>query len=421
MHHRVEYFTSADGAHIAGARAGSGAPLFVVPSMVDAIEATLSRFTEAFPDREIVTYDRRGSGLSERDAGGDPPELFVADAQVVLDRCGLERTAVLGTLLGAVEAAVLAASNAERVTQLVLRAPVISVGEWATIAEVRAARAAMEEDWVFFTEAFNQFVVGWGNPGGPETAARMRDVTTGDELRTMLDALARLDLPSFYARIAAPVLLEHHRDYFFNYAHEVASLIPNCRLEMYAGARSDFVHDFSIARDFLAEGTVDVGPTGFQTILFTDLEESTPLTQRLGDEGAQELLERHDVVVRAALASHHGREVKHTGDGIMARFGSAVGAVDAALEMRDGLAGEGIRARIGLNAGEPVVRDGDLFGAVVQLAARIGDAAAAGQVLVSNVVRELCAGKRFTFRAVGPTQLRGFEHPVDLFEVVETA
>jgi class 3 adenylate cyclase len=113
---------------------------------------------------------------------------------------------------------------------------------------------------------------------------------------------------------------------------------------MYGGVRSDFIHDFSIARDFLAEDRVDLRPAGFRTILFTDLEGSTLLTQWLGDESPQELLEQHDAIVRAALAAHDGVEVKHTGGRIMARFVSAVAGVDASLEMRDGLADRGICA-----------------------------------------------------------------------------
>ncbi len=121
--------------------------------------------------------------------------------------------------------------------------------------------------------------------------------------------------------------------------------------------------------------------------------------------------------MRAALDEHGGREVKHTGDGIMASFPSAVSAVTAALQMQRDLAGGEVRVRIGLNAGEPIAEDDDLFGTAVQLAARITDRAEPGQVLVSNVVRELCAGKTFEFTSVGEATLKGFDEPVALYEV----
>ena len=109
--------------------------------------------------------------------------------------------------------------------------------------------------------------------------------------------------------------------------------------------------------------------------------------------------------------------VKHTGDGIMASFASTAGAVRAALQIQGELADGELGVRVGLNAGEPVVEGQDLFGSAVQLAARITSHAAPGQVLVSNVVRELCAGKVFDFRPLGAVSLRGFPEPIQLHEV----
>ena len=155
---------------------------------------------------------------------------------------------------------------------------------------------------------------------------------------------------------------------------------------------------------------------GLQTILFTDLEASTALTQRVGDAAAQDLIRSHNDAVRAALDEHGGREVKHTGDGIMASFPSAVSAVSAALQIQRDLGGGEVRVRIGLNAGEPIVEDDDLFGTAVQLAARITDRAEPGQVLVSDVVRQLCAGKTFEFDSLGDVTLKGFADSIALFE-----
>ena len=160
------------------------------------------------------------------------------------------------------------------------------------------------------------------------------------------------------------------------------------------------------------------------TILFTDMVGSTALTGRLGDDQAQELLRDHDTIVREALQTRGGNEIKHTGDGIMASFASASGGLDCAVAIQRALAQRNeerpeapIHVRIGLNVGEPVRERGDLFGTAVQLARRICDQAEADQILVSNVVRELVAGKGFLFADQGETALRGFEDPVRLFEV----
>ncbi len=210
-------------------------------------------------------------------------------------------------------------------------------------------------------------------------------------------------------------------------SREIAAQIPGAELHAYkADAYVDASEESRESRWSVITRFLDArlsalptsGPGGFQTILFTDIESSTALTQRLGDEGAQELLRGHNKAVRAALEEHGGREVKHTGDGIMASFPSAVAAVTAALAMQRELAGGEVRVRIGLNAGEPIAEDDDLFGTAVQLAARITDRAEPGQVLVSNVVRELCAGKTFEFTSVGEATLKGFDEPVALYEVM---
>jgi class 3 adenylate cyclase len=161
----------------------------------------------------------------------------------------------------------------------------------------------------------------------------------------------------------------------------------------------------------------------FRTILFTDLEGSTSLTQRLGDARAMTMLRAHDEVVREALERHGGSEVKHTGDGVMAAFLSVANAIGCAVSIQRGLAeaserlAEPFRVRIGLAAGEPVTERDDLFGAAVQLAARLCSRAEPGTILVSRAVRDLAIGKGFEFRKRRPLRLKGFEEPVSVFEV----
>jgi class 3 adenylate cyclase len=211
----------------------------------------------------------------------------------------------------------------------------------------------------------------------------------------------------------------------------MASQIPNSRLLVRPVERltlADSLSDevVSLVADFINEAvgrTIEehadvVRQSGLRTILFTDLESSTALTQAIGDAKAQDILHGHNAVVRAALAAHDGEEVKHTGDGIMASFGSAVAAVQAALAIQRDLAGGEVRVRVGLNAGEPIHEEGDYFGGSVQLAARVCDRAEPGQVLVSNVVRELCTGKMFQFDDQGEATLKGFPESVRLFTVL---
>lgn len=161
---------------------------------------------------------------------------------------------------------------------------------------------------------------------------------------------------------------------------------------------------------------MDRRDSGIRTILFTDIVGSTEMCSRHGDDAAILMLGVHDRIVRAALGEHGGREVKHTGDGIMAAFNSTAGAVKSACRIVGDLNqhnGGGpdfpVAVRIGISAGEPVEQASDLFGSTVQLAARLCAQAEPMQVLVSQVVADLCIGKNLKFFDAGECELKGFE------------
>jgi class 3 adenylate cyclase len=174
----------------------------------------------------------------------------------------------------------------------------------------------------------------------------------------------------------------------------------------------------------VAGGAGNERDPGIRTVLFTDIVGSTTLTQRMGDDAAMMLLRDHDRIVREALSAAGGREVKHTGDGIMASFASAAAAVRCAARIQRALAQyerehteHPIKVRIGAAAGEPVEHHQDLFGATVQLAARLCSHALPEQILVSNVIAELCLGKGLPFQDLGEVSLKGFERPVRVHAV----
>jgi class 3 adenylate cyclase len=174
----------------------------------------------------------------------------------------------------------------------------------------------------------------------------------------------------------------------------------------------------------LLPGKTELDP-GTRTILFTDIVGSTNITERLGDEVALDMLEVHDRVVRAALTANTGREVKHTGDGIMAVFYSAASAVRCGMNIQQNICQHRnddprvpLQVRIGIAAGEPIERHNDLFGSTVQLAARLCARAEPEQILVSNAVAELCIGKSLPLRDIGTVVLKGFEQPVRAHSLV---
>jgi class 3 adenylate cyclase len=169
----------------------------------------------------------------------------------------------------------------------------------------------------------------------------------------------------------------------------------------------------------LPGGGADARDPGIRTIMFTDVVNSTTLTQSLGDEAALAILGVHDTIVRAALSGLGGREVKHTGDGIMASFVSPASAIKCAIQIQRELdkhakanPGRSLKVRVGAAAGEPVEQHNDLFGSTVQLASRLCAHAQPEQILVSNAIAELCLGKGLLFEDLGEVTLKGFGYPV---------
>ena len=164
-------------------------------------------------------------------------------------------------------------------------------------------------------------------------------------------------------------------------------------------------------------------PEGTVTVLFTDIEGSSAIVQRLGDEQARAVFREHDCLLREAVEQHGGVEVKHQGDGLMIAFSSARRAVLCAIDMQRAIARsnrehphDAVQVRIGLNTGEVIAEEQDYFGETVILASRIRDTAQGGQILVSELTKTLVGAHGVRFVDRRKNQLKGWgEHR--LFEV----
>jgi class 3 adenylate cyclase len=171
----------------------------------------------------------------------------------------------------------------------------------------------------------------------------------------------------------------------------------------------------------LAPGAAPAMDPGLRAVMFTDIVGSTEMTARLGDAAALDLVRVHDALVRRGLDAHGGRQVKHTGDGIMAAFDKVGDAVRAAADIQrrfaayNADAAESLSIRIGIHAGEPVAEHNDLFGATVQLAFRLCSEAEADGIVVSGLVRELCDEATERFVALGERRLKGFAEATPVF------
>ena len=441
MEPRIQYAKTADGVSIALSTLGKGMPLVQTPVAVcgvlqvewqiPPIRAWDERMAQK---RMLVKYDSRGTGLSTRKVSDCSLDDMVRDLKAVVDFLELPSFALMGAVNYGPVAVAYAARYPERVSHLIL---------WCTYGrasdswtpQVQSIAQLVESDWVAYTEQVTHYFAGWSTDQTTRQLAEMlRKSITPDEYLALYSTLGQADVAALLPEVRARTLVLHRRQIpWLNLeaAGYIASHIPGAELVLLEGASGGYALEdwqavLAAVDDFLGEreeAAAGPAPSGLVTILFTDVEGSTALTERLGDAKAREVLRNHERIVREALRAHSGAEVKAMGDGFMASFASATRALECAVAMQRAFAAhsesaeEPIRVRIGLNAGEPIAEAEDLFGTAVNMAARIAARAAGGEILTSDVVRQLVAGKGFLFADRGGVALRGFEDPVRLFEV----
>ena len=209
-------------------------------------------------------------------------------------------------------------------------------------------------------------------------------------------------------------------------AHDEAhGLVPNEIIQVDPAVVDAFlgrIKDPPATSPAKSEGT-RVDP-GFRAIMFTDLKDSTRMTTLYGEAKALHLLHVHNALTRNSLNAHRGREIKHTGDGIMASFASVPDAVECAIAIQKAFAAYNqehaeapLYLRIGMSAGEPIEEHGDLFGKAVQLAARLCAHAEPSRILIDQVVLDQWSGKQLPFADLGEVTPKGFAYAVRVYEV----
>src|SRR3990172_9394100 len=438
MEQEIRFCKAADGVRIAYAASGSGYPLLFVHGWASHLE-----FWAKMPRREetalgnlpqplrFYRYDARGWGLSDRDVNDFSIDAKLRDVEAVVENAGLQRFAVFGASEGGPTAITYAVRNPERVSHLILlgtfaHQPLPQTPEEGEL--MKAMLMTIKPGWGKDTPEFRQLWTARFMPEGDMEVIRwfnelQRVSGKAETVMALIGSIASIDVRDLLPQVQAPTLVAHARGDLacpFEGGREIASMIPNARF-LPLGSNNHLMLPGEPANDVLLKAILDfvgrpgqdetpsASPSGLVTILFTDMEGSTSLTQQLGDDRAQDLVRQHNTAVRDALTAHAGKEIKHTGDGIMASFPSGRGGVDCAIAIQRALADEAVRVRIGLNAGEPVAEEHDLYGTSVQLAARVCAGADGGEILVSNVVRELAAGKGFLFNDRGDHALRSEE------------
>jgi adenylate cyclase len=160
------------------------------------------------------------------------------------------------------------------------------------------------------------------------------------------------------------------------------------------------------------------GPSNIIAIMFTDMVSSVETTQALGDEAAMKLVQSHNLIVGASLKRWHGHQVKHTGDGIMAVFPKVADGLSAAIDIQREIAeynrvtmSTHLNVRIGISAGQPIREQDDFFGTVVQLSARLCNAAGSAEILIMGNIADMMPARRFSLANRRNVFLKGFPDP----------
>ena len=441
----VRYARTIDGLHIAYAVLGQADPHLVhlggppTHLQLDYGDRLIRRYVDRIASfAGLILFDERGSGMSDPIGLAQLPTLEdrMDDIRAVMEAAPVERAVVMGSGAGSPLAMLFAATYPDRVAGLILYAPfaALAIGEeypigfpptlleevaagigatWGTgatldLAAPSVANTAFRERWAHYERSAS-------SPGQAEAIFRRN---LASDVRHVLSS------------ITAPTLVLHRRDNLMipiALGRYVADHIKGARFVELEGADLfPFVGDTDAIvaeiEEFVtgrrSSGTID---RLLATVLFTDIVDSTKTAAAMGDRSWSELLDEHDDLIHRELDRFRGRAVKSTGDGYLATFDGPARAMRCALAVRDGARGLGIEIRAGLHTGEIEVRQDDIAGIAVHLAARVEAQAEPGEVLVSSAIPPLVAGSGIAFHDRGEHVLKGIPGTWKLYAVDDGA
>jgi pimeloyl-ACP methyl ester carboxylesterase len=387
----------------------------------------------------VITFDRRGFGISDRP--GTPGQMAIEksldDMRAVMDAAASERAVVYGFEAGATVSLLFAASYPERVTALVLHAPLVRYWRAPDFPWGWTLEEASEWD--------RRIETSWGTPefwrwnveslGYELSTDELRDWARWSRLSASPGAALAIeraeretDVRSILAGIQVPTLVmlgENDRDgEHWGAAPWVADQIPGARYHELAGAAHFLQPEGSDAFDAIDHFVNEIRHVEAEfdrylaSVLFTDIVGSTERAASLGDKGWAELVTRHHGVVRTMLARYRGTEIDTAGDGFFAAFDGPARAVRCAQQIAEAVQPLGLKIRAGVHTGEVQTVDGKIAGMTVLIGARVGAKAGASEVLVSQTVKDLVAGSDLSFEDAGEHELKGVPDRWRLYRVV---
>jgi len=410
----------------------------IAPGFVSHVEEILRSRYLSRPVRElarsgrVIVCDKREQGLSDRAGRAPSVEEMVDDMLAVMDAAGSERAAVVGVSEGGPMAILLAASHPARCTHLIL---------WGTYARLTPApdypRGIDPRALDAWGESLRE---GWGGPVGLELfapswvgtreaeedwARLLRLGTSPSGALALAQMYRELDVREALPLVGVPTLIMYPRgDRVVPPAlgRYLADRISGSRAVEVAGgdhllpaAPPEVVGQ--ITEFITGRRPTPVPDRVLATVLFTDIVDSTAHAARIGDRAWRELLDGHDALVRGEIDRHRGRAIKSTGDGFLATFEGPAKGIACATSVARRVSQLGIAVRAGLHSGEFELRDGDIGGLAVHIGARVAASAGAGEVLVSQTVKDLVVGSGIELEPRGSATLKGVPGEWSLYSV----
>jgi class 3 adenylate cyclase len=372
----------------------------------------------------LIVFDKRGTGLSDRNCGMPTLEERIDDLRAVMTAACSSKASIMGFSEGCAMALMFAATYPQLTRSLVLYGP-------GCRCPGLPARPRRDLDWV------DQY---WGtgitaNNFAPSLAgnANFREITARNERAgaspSSVKALMRmnedLNVGPILSSVQAECLLLHRtgdRVTSVEVSRQLHKQLPNAKFIELPGDDHAVVGDtqrlFDEVEEFLTGSKpLEKSNRVLATVLFTDIVDSTLRARELGDRAWQELLTQHDELVRMQIGRHNGRAIKTLGDGFLATFDGPARAVRCSSAIIGDISTLGLSVRAGLHVGEIEVGETDVHGIAVHIAARVVAAAAANQVLVSSTVKDLVAGSNIKFQDQGSRALKGLDDQVHLYSV----
>lgn len=452
----VQYTLTDDDVAIAWVERGVGKPLVVstgpmLPLNVGWEPGGLwDRLSQSF---RVIRFDPRGCGLSERDGVFGSFHDEAMDLAAVVNELGEPRVALMGYYIGTPAAVIAMLNEPERYTHMVLHLPIPMVGN-QTFARDAAVSPQDEYSelmdgtignllrlgWQYHEESARRALLTIIAPTADEATLRslselMHHYPSMNRLFGLIPEMRSLNLRDELRSVEIPTLIsippegDGFEDSNASFGRDWARRIRGARLLVGRDDTSVLVNGALTINQLAEEMEKFIGidlqsqtsGQATRTVLFTDIEGSTSMVDRLGDDEARTITREIEQLTHTAIRDHQGVQVKTMGDGVLAWFGAASAGVEAAVQIQSELANHDrysdVYVRIGLSAGEPIAESDDLYGTTVNQAARIMSMAQGGEILVSDLVRGLLQGRRYRFEDRGVHQLRGFSDSIQIFSV----